>query len=1163
MPKKTTDKLTANKQDSSVLLLSDKNSQGINLSAGTLGGFTAIKRNDSGAGLQDMLPVVDTIQGKANARNSIPSVNAQILCFRYMMDNIAVKKEDVKDIFDQWCGAVCFYALFPLLKTIHSCFMQKTMGTSELTEGGTPLGKIICEYWITRLQTKECTFLCYNEAHKEPCPLVYCSDELLVIPSAAGEQYEKISEMVPWVDKKTLAFTNPVAKLSEYELEKILTFLDGKNKSEQAYGQALTILKKDISDRISALKGKALHPQTRDAVLKAILLRDVMPERVAIYPIKKSCAQDSGIPMEAFDHSYVVLFQEQVIAFLNETYGIQLFAPEFLVENPAFEALKQNVDTTVKKSENAALCERLQKQLADHFDDTSLADQGSAVSSPKSGTLNAVDYAPWERKKGEAAFLKNSFAPMNDMCGCFCDEKSVFTSKITIFTASEEPEYADSNNITWSVVKNETDVPPKKALLPLTESGATIVRNGERLQAATSLSIEEIAGNKDIKVTLKITHVGMEYLWEKTYASQDIVTKDTEDMPAICHWPNEQSTDPQEPWQLFYTHVNFRESNKKTSDIDSRVYNEFGVKMGSDNDAARVFSNQNMYYRWKTHKSKEYPSFCILLDEKTPVGCVLFSIPGTFANTQNEVALAVDFGTTSTTGAVKQTGGNTLEIPQFAAGEALSKWSISFGEPSKSLVLYQFISDGLNHQSACNPSGAFFTVVADLTAPLEHGTMEKLFKDGHIFFYGNGFNTFNPMGNHRYAGLKMQNTKTQPNFEKACITLFLRQVLIMYMYYCRKKSYRVSSVRFAYPLCFDQNLRERYQQIVDCVWKEVAAETGAIYSKPLITNESHAVCKYFTEITSSQAGVLENGIITLDIGGGTADYSFLKVTGKQKDCKLYSCGLGGRMLLGRYAYQCKVKAATETAAFDWFKAGFEEIQGKPEMNDEVDEIKKFLDAVQDEKQTESDFLLSIDRVIALNKQVALLVLQTASFQKQYDLLVFEFALLVWFAALMVKQNLLATGKKSCQIYFAGNGSNIYTYMLETQKEMINKTIEACFAHATIKIFQSKAAKREVAEGLLYLSDFDDIPEKEDQQEQKALWQEFSMLLTTYADELKNTCGGNGTTNCIYKCLRKILDDDLQQTQEAFEGKVNNMKTLCDYLPTFCDILINELVSGKG
>ena len=132
----------------------------------------------------------------------------------------------------------------------------------------------------------------------------------------------------------------------------------------------------------------------------------------------------------------------------------------------------------------------------------------------------------------------------------------------------------------------------------------------------------------------------------------------------------------------------------------------------------------------------------------------------------------------------------------------------------------------------------------------------------------------NLMGNRRYVGLKMQRFGEDYSWAISNVEMFLRQVLEMYALFCRQKGARIRKILFAYPMAFTPKKRDLFLAGVDNVLRTVASRTGMEPCQLAAYNESQAVSAYFSHMPTLNSANASEGCVTLDIGGGTVDYSF-------------------------------------------------------------------------------------------------------------------------------------------------------------------------------------------------------------------------------------------------------------------------------------------------
>ena len=274
----------------------------------------------------------------------------------------------------------------------------------------------------------------------------------------------------------------------------------------------------------------------------------------------------------------------------------------------------------------------------------------------------------------------------------------------------------------------------------------------------------------------------------------------------------------------------------------------------------------------------------------------------------------------------------------------------------------------------------------------------------------------------------------------------------------------------AYSMAFSKEKREQFQARISKVLRAVAVRTGMESCTLALYNESQAVSAYFSLIPSLAAANASEGCVTLDIGGGTVDYSFCALNaGRPSNARFDSCELGGQRLVGEYIYQCAVKFNQgKTKALDWFHEGFQAVSGNRDSNDAAD-IQTFLDdLLKLYRGPKSEFVFCIDHFISLRPAIFKEVLKTKHFQTQYQLFLFQLTLLLWFGYYLGLQGCAGNFGNVLRVYSAGNGSNLFKMIDDADNTRLMHMFTTLGGKA-LEVVPSRAPKREVVEGLLRMS----------------------------------------------------------------------------------------------
>lgn len=1223
------------------LLSNMSSTEGIGMDDGQQGMFSALKRNDESKALADIDQIVRSMVGEANARNSIPDIRAQSLCFRYMLYNINNGTSDaIANVYAQWRGALCAYILSPLVMAVCPGLSWQHIVARELNAADDRLGQAIYQSLnISDTQNERIDWHLLTMQHNETrIPILDFSKEQLAIPSASLEDCDAASEIFPWIDADHM-FEDPLDSLSLQALEYIDQWMahfinkmnqekmqEGISESSEVWSNATTREgdktdqskeKKDarqavenfrsiLQNHMNKLRIEDPYQDVWVTVLQALLMRDLIDTDVYVVSVedqmrkcrfaremKEAPADDAhqrtrGEILDRF--TYAIFFHQHFLGFLDTTCGLWLYAPGYFSKTAEYRLLLQTV----------------QKQLAQP--ELRQAYVGQLVPFLKSFTipgslgirlrqqLEGVDYTKIYSIKpdikqlhhSELTTLKIPFDMMGRICGYRCDDGHIFTQRVLLFPSADKGIYEYDRNNRWGTVLPSGDAyKDTKALLPITACGVTLIRNSEALHIEPMFTLEQEKEPGKIRATLRVRRGLAEYVWDSTYNKNSTQFCELLDMPAVCYWPNGTASEGDVPWKIYYTYVHFHEKNAPVR-FTSAIYNANGKSMTKNTLRVIRLEDKNLtHYSWQTHASNVPPSFCTLEDNGQCVGSIMFGKPDTFPALTRDAMLAIDFGTTMTTGAVLLDKNRKDYIITPIFDQSTLKWEM-LGDDGPLWSLNQFIADQLNRAGTRGGTGAFFSAFARFTPqervkeepsaendelPLEtpeantstlkparpyaREQHQELFVDGHIYYYGDSMYYDNPMGNQRFVGLKLKEMDVGHDWAEDNISMFLRQVLEMYLLYCRMNGARVKKILFAFPLAFRNGEQNIFREKIKALLTSLADNTGLETFELDIKNESQAVCAYFAGIPKIQAAMLDKGIITLDVGGGTTDYSYCMVNKDSGNlCEFHSNNMGGQRMLAEYAYQCKRRDQDkELSALDWFYEGLQQIADSGK-NDAKTDIEAFLtDLKVQTVNSKENFVFCIDRFVSLRHDLFSDVLQTATFHEQYTLLLFELTLLLWFGYLIGTRLRTADNTRDLPIYLAGNGSNLFRLITKADFAAM-ETLICEQGQVHMAVVASDRPKREVAEGLL-LSEVN-IGDGKNQCEVVTpntsieLWNAFSGLISRFIEAFQSRNGQ------VIEFLKDALGEREKDTKEQFLAKNHTLQDLCIYLVTFCDILISDL-----
>ncbi|MDD3920934.1 MAG: hypothetical protein PHO41_07185, partial [Eubacteriales bacterium] len=595
----------------------------------------------------------------------------------------------------------------------------------------------------------------------------------------------------------------------------------------------------------------------------------------------------------------------------------------------------------------------------------------------------------------------------------------------------------------------------------------------------------------------------------------------------------------------------------------AQVYDVSGQCLTPPKAHAITMDRDKAHYIWQTQASTHRPSLCSFSLDGQNLGCILFDRPEPLKPATGTAVLAVDFGTTSTTGAMRLSSHANAAIVAPAFPSSVLHWVMNEQEGSK-WSLEQFVADRFNTLDSHGVASPFFTSIArfssaaDGVAPNSIAAPDnELFQDGHIYYFGkNDTSADNLMGSQRFFSLKLKDIGDIRTLSGSNVSLFLQQVLETYMLFCRMQGATVSEVRFAYPLAFNPDKQKQFRDNVEALVTRIAPQVGSPGCKVFSTSESQAVSAYFCAQRGIMQGVAEQGVITLDIGGGTSDYSFCRVNPQQTLCYCYSNYLAGHLMLGEYAYSCKKRS--HLGALNWYFNGCREVAEHATNDNDKQEIKKLKVALDSkEALNKENFIFYIERFISLNPDLYRSLLLTDDFKDQYTLLLFELTLLLWFGYLLGTQPWAAFGHTPVCIHLGGNGAHLYDMLKPEDLDAICALIPTPGGVRLVKDI-NQFRKREVAEGLLQNEDLLTVKPETEQancaQSSTELLEAFQALCGRFLAAFAEREGAS------VAYLQSLEQENKRQFENRFLQKVTSFPDLFRYLYDFCTMMIEDIIS---
>ena len=290
--------------------------------------------------------------------------------------------------------------------------------------------------------------------------------------------------------------------------------------------------------------------------------------------------------------------------------------------------------------------------------------------------------------------------------------------------------------------------------------------------------------------------------------------------------------------------------------------------------------------RWQTVCISRFPAFVALRRGALSMGALVNDVARQVIKREPACAISIDFGSIATTVMLRQ--GRQVQpatlpkglhglllrspnVPETFLGEAfLPQWALQPGNPG---------------------AGSFYSVMDLFTD--EPKRWLGVLQDGHIYYR----QSLKALAGKEASGLYYDLKWGEEAYARACLRLFLKQVMLQAMLAARLYGSESASFRVSMPNAMPLHKREAYLEMARGLSRELAQETGLPITpgvpSVLYATENQADGLYFR--SRSEVNV-QSGYLNLDVGGGTADIS-LWLGGRRQAAIESSLLLGCRQML--------------------------------------------------------------------------------------------------------------------------------------------------------------------------------------------------------------------------------------------------------------------------
>lgn len=1162
------------------------------------------------------------LAGNNLQRESIPSPLAQEEIFKLCVKR-ATPAGDNQHILRQWRGAVAARFL------LNNCFWGANEDDLHCDQqslrlevaipaniGGAVPNKFL-EMMTKATGTRQWEIVCvYRSRNADRQALLQISEEVVAIPAANlnvfldDNSHQSWLTAIPWVvvqkgrkDKNeetlnTLEFDDPIDYLSVSQLEVLADALSSKlhqpHPPRDAFN-ALTLFLTDVTNRLTLARkrewtDKQVEEWKRNLCV-ALLLRDALKTPLSVRDVD---LKETGY-LGGSDGIGVFLGRTP-IAFLSPNILLDIHNPKALDHNEAFLLLNAQVCELLDNPSTQAILRVKLAMLAPHLLQLPWVAQLLGNLPQVNGTPLSIPGVVHTLVEPEANLLVD-FSPFTShFTRSYLNPNTLFSQILLLYTFDLKSEsihtsdemlfYPPTIPTSWYTLPKEDNsglqAQTAFVLLPLGVSGGRLLAeqqayfgNPDLVDICLSVGKDE-GHQRQIHVTYSQSVNGIRYTFSKTYAAEQIQMLTTlQDIPAIGIWPNVLTEQLSPPWNTFYNFISYPHQNTRYS-AEVFCSREAAQPSASLDPIQLNVVGAAGFTSYSVQKTAIFPEFMLLKFNDSIAGVVPCRQQQSWPKHNHEVILAVDFGASSTVGAYIVTTGdrqahnaNALQAPLFTANSCVA-WQLNqaYGEVES---LQCFIPELMNVASDYNRSGALFSIVRRFNHAVG-GVITgqpQLFLDGHIAYIGDNPPIYEPFV---YSGLKF--SQLTATIRTGNIRLFLSQLLHLYFLRCHQLGAQAIQVRFAMPLVMPLARRMEFFLLMTEICNEVAGNTGIHLCTPsgiLFGSESRAVAAYFL----STRIAMQNGdtLVTIDIGGGTTDFScFQKTIG---NAAINADQYWSTLLAGRKMISERLFASAPTSRLHKEAEKLMLLSTAPTPPEPVPASTVRGTA----KNTDMDaFVLAFDQQMRKENGTASSAGGIPPFhdlanQKEsavHSLLTFQLSLLMWFAGLLC--DLLQTSATTAEnevlndagevtdrqriICLAGYGSNFYNILEPSTQKNIQRTALGEDADTIYHVVNSRAQKEEVAQGLLMLAENEltneltncnvattyEIGGVPATVPASTLWSSFREFMDRYVKIFTDD-----HTVCAF-WHDKVCQNNLRR---MFLANCTTLQDLCAYLPNLC------------
>lgn len=458
---------------------------------------------------------------------------------------------------------------------------------------------------------------------------------------------------------------------------------------------------------------------------------------------------------------------------------------------------------------------------------------------------------------------------------------------------------------------------------------------------------------------------------------------------------------------------------------------------------------------WLTACVDAFPAFVAFKRGEVSLGALINDLPRRLLKHEPAAAIAVDFGSISTTVMLRQED----RVQPASLPECMHRTLLKPGRESDLMTNAFLPKDVLLPGSPAT----YYSLMDMFTDDPERWIV--VLRDGHIYYRS----TLEALAQKNASALYYDLKWGEETYAQRVMRLFLKQVMMQAALSARLWGSSSASWRVSMPNAMPLHKQETYLELMRGLAREIAQETGLPLTQGcpavLYASENQADGLYFLSRSEINA---KNGYFNLDIGGSTADLS-LWLGGAQHASMEVSLLMGCRQML--FASLMERHAADFSHDFDGMN---------PQLEEAIHQISTVYRLEGSTTRGQRKCMLLLDDLLATHADTlrACMAQSRAEGRISYleSLLLWQIGFLFYLAGDMLERAwqdsaLRMMLPERMELCIAGNGGQLLKAFGEEQQNRLCSLalarLDPSHPLQMLLPIQSRHPKQEVARGLLY------------------------------------------------------------------------------------------------